>query len=224
MRTIKKPKSLTVMAAERIRVSIIEGRYKFGAFLSESALAQNLGISKTPVREALLQLQQEGLVQVVPHSGTYVFDPSTEEIAQLCESRLLLETATMRLSMERDREEFLKDLARLVARMKAAERQNDAVTYRLNDALFHFAFLAHSGNTYLQQCYHLIDHKISALRTHLAAPMPELMQESLDEHTQIHQALAKGEVKKAEMILKRHITQGRIYFGSQHLRKAANAD
>lgn len=220
MRTIKKPKSLTVIAAERIRLQIIEGRYKFGAFLSESVLAKNLGISKTPVREALLHLQQEGLVHVVPHSGTYVFNPSTEEIAQLCETRLLLETATMRLSMERDAPEFLKNLERLVARMKAAERQNDAETYRVNDALFHLAFLAHSGNTYLQQCYRLIDHKISALRTHLAAPMPELMQESLDEHVQIYEALAKGDVKKAESVLKRHITQGRIYFGSQHLQHA----
>lgn len=220
MRTIKKPKSLVAIATERIRQNITEGRYKFGTYLSEAVLAKTLGISKTPVREALLHLQQEGLVHVVPHSGTYVFNPSTEEIAQLCETRLLLEAATMRLSLERAPKEFLKDLHRLVGAMRQAERDNDAETYRLNDALFHQAFVVHSGNAYLDQCYRLIDHKISALRTHLAAPMPELMQESLDEHVQIYQSLAKGDFRKAEAVLKRHITQGRIYFGSQTLQKA----
>ena len=220
MRTIKKPKSLVTIAAERIRQNITEGRYKFGAYLSEAVLAKSLGISKTPVREALLHLQQEGLVHVVPHSGTYVFNPSMDEIAQLCETRLLLETSTMRLSMERNPKPFLKELGQLVASMKAAERQNDAETYRLNDALFHHAFFTHSRNVYLDQCYRLIDHKISALRTHLATPMPELMQESLDEHVQIYKALSKGDVKTAETVLKRHITQGRIYFGSQSLQVA----
>jgi len=220
MRTIKKPKSLVTIAAERIRQDITEGRYTFGAYLSEAVLAKSLGISKTPVREALLHLQQEGLVHVVPHSGTYVFNPSMDEIAQLCETRLLLETATMRLSMQRDPKVFLKTLAQAVARMRGAERQNDAETYRLNDASFHLAFLVHSRNPYLEQCYRLIDHKISALRTHLAVPMPELMQESLDEHARIHQALAEGDLTAAEAVLERHITQGRIYFGSQRLREA----
>jgi DNA-binding GntR family transcriptional regulator len=220
MRTIKKPKSLVAIAAQRIRQNITEGRYKFGAYLSEAVLAKSLGISKTPVREALLQLQQEGLVLVVPHSGTYVFNPSMEEIAQLCETRLLLESATMRLAMNRAPKEFLRDLGRIVAAMKQAERENDPEVYRLNDALFHQAFVAHSGNVYLDQCYRLIDHKISALRTHLATPMPELMQESLDEHVQIYKALSKGDLKTAEIVLKRHITQGRIYFGSQTLEVA----
>src|SRR5580765_2602781 len=67
---LERPKSLTDMAIESIRSSIVEGRLSLGEHLSEAALALSLGISKTPVREALLQLRGEGLVEIHPQRGT----------------------------------------------------------------------------------------------------------------------------------------------------------
>ena len=87
-RKIKKPKSLTLLALEKIREGITRGEYALGAPLYEKVLAEDFGISKTPVREALVQLQHEGLVVVQPHSGTFVFELGDGEVGELCELRL----------------------------------------------------------------------------------------------------------------------------------------
>ena len=70
---IVRPKSLTELVVDELRTRIIDGRLRLGEALSENTLAAELGISKTPVREALLQLKLERLVDVLPQRGTYVF-------------------------------------------------------------------------------------------------------------------------------------------------------
>src|SRR6266404_7182103 len=102
-RKIKKPKSLTLLALEKIREGITRGEYALGAPLYEKLLAGEFGISKTPVREALVQLQREGLVVVQPHSGTFVFELADGEVSELCELRLILETNAVQLAMRRQR-------------------------------------------------------------------------------------------------------------------------
>ena len=65
-------------------------------------LAENFGVSKTPVREALAQLRLEGLVRIVPQRGAFVFTLSAREVMNMCELRLTLEAAALRLAFERD--------------------------------------------------------------------------------------------------------------------------
>src|SRR5690606_5401144 len=85
-----RPKSLKEMVADELRMRIIDGRLQLGAGLSENGLAAELGISKTPVREALLQLKQEGLVEVQPQRGTYVFRMAAEQVVMISELREIL--------------------------------------------------------------------------------------------------------------------------------------
>src|SRR3546814_13734933 len=87
LRVLQRPKSLTTLAVDEIRGRIVRGELGLGAPLSENALALELGVSKTPIREALLQLKMEGLVSIQPPRGSFVFDMTVEEIRPLGELR-----------------------------------------------------------------------------------------------------------------------------------------
>jgi DNA-binding GntR family transcriptional regulator len=107
---LQRPRSLTAMAKQEIREAIIDGRMAFGKQLSESALASNLGISKTPVREALLQLKLEGLVDIAPQWGTFVFSLTEEQVREMCRFREVIETAALGPAMECDCTELARRL------------------------------------------------------------------------------------------------------------------
>ena len=80
-------RSLTEHAAEALRTRIVHGSLQFGEPFSEIALAAELGVSKTPVREALMQLQRDGLVQIHTRRGTFVFTMTAEQVRELWASR-----------------------------------------------------------------------------------------------------------------------------------------
>ena len=90
--TIDRPRSLAATVADRLRQAIIDADLALGSELSEVGLATRLGVSRTPVREALTLLQQQGLVNIIPQRGTYVFFPTEQDIIDLCEYRIVLES------------------------------------------------------------------------------------------------------------------------------------
>lgn len=171
---LERPQSLTTTAKTHIREAIVAGEFSFGSQLSESVLANRLGVSKTPVREALLQLKHEGLVDVQPQSGTFVFQPTDDQVREICRFREVIETAALRFAV-------LRDSAALVRRLEETLTADDevgaaggsatenAATHPQNhhDAAFHGAILDCSGNPYLQASYRLISDKINALRSRL---------------------------------------------------------
>lgn len=86
--TIEHPKSLASIVEERLRAAIVNAELKFGQALPEGALA--LGVSRTPMREALTRLELQGLVIIVPKRGTFVFKPTVSDVKQLATFRLIL--------------------------------------------------------------------------------------------------------------------------------------
>jgi len=77
---LKRPQLLTDLACERIREAIVGGEFKLGEQMSEAQLAQRLGVSKTPVREALLRLKGDGLVEIHPQRGSFVFSLTPAQV------------------------------------------------------------------------------------------------------------------------------------------------
>ena len=102
--TIDRPRSLTATVAERLRQAIIDGDLPLGSELSEIGLAADLGVSRTPVREALAMLQLQGMVTIVPQKGTYVFMPTERDLVDLCEFRIVIESKAIYFAMARDRD------------------------------------------------------------------------------------------------------------------------
>jgi DNA-binding GntR family transcriptional regulator len=84
---IERPQSLTNIVISRVRNMIIDGELELGSVLSERKLAEELNVSKTPVREAFAQLRNEGLVTIVPQSGVRVFTLSAKGVREMCGSR-----------------------------------------------------------------------------------------------------------------------------------------
>ena len=202
---IDRPRSLTATVTDRLRQAIINSELPLGSELSELGLAAKLGVSRTPVREALSLLQLQGMVNIIPQKGSYVFFPTEQDIVDVCEYRIVIELRAVSFSMARQREATLAALREAFAAMEAARRLADPVAYSRADTLFHEAFIKNCRNRYLQEGYALAAGPIATLRTHLSVPLAGVQDRSFVEHRQIADAFEQGDIVGLESILVRHI-------------------
>jgi DNA-binding GntR family transcriptional regulator len=208
---LSRPESLSEMALRELRNAIIDGRLKLGDQLSEIRLSKMLGISKTPVREALQELRREGLVQIDPQRGTSIFRIEDAEIDQIAEFRGLLEIAAVRKIFSGDRTRACQRMRAVVDAMHKSLSGNDIQTYRRLDADFHLVLIENCGNTYIVDAYGLISAKIGALRTR-AHDDRDVVDRSLGTHSQLCEMLEAGDEKGFCTLLARHIQNtGRDY-------------
>src|SRR4051812_29058528 len=97
IRRVERPRSLAQLVVDQIRDLIVTGQLHLGEQLSENHLAERLGVSRTPVREAFMRLAVERLVEVRPQRGTFVFACGPGEFREICELRAILEAGALRL-------------------------------------------------------------------------------------------------------------------------------
>lgn len=200
---IKRQKTLTEQSAEAIRARIVGGQFEFGEALSEIALAKELGVSKTPVREAFLQLKNEGLVEIQPQRGTFVFQMTTEQLRQLSELREILEVNSLRFGMRNDPVAFTRSLQRIIEGMTKAAAKRDPASYRSLDAEFHIAIIKAADNSFIESAYNIIALRVQAFRNRLS---PEAQNwRALEEHGEIAAYVAKGDADAAAQALSDHI-------------------
>lgn len=204
--------SLTQLACDRIRDAIVYGPLDLGEPLSESALARALGTSKAPVRAALHELRARGLVQVVPHSGTYVFSPTAHDIEDLCDFRALLEAKALRSAMQQSPTALLAELDRVVAAMTRADATARDDGKRL-DSEFHQLLINHSGNQYLIDAYATIGYRVEALRYRFM-DTTVFRHKAFAEHVEIVELLRAGKVARAVSVLDEHIARTRQFQSS----------
>lgn len=204
MQEIERPPSLSDIATDKLRQAIIKGEFKLGENLSENKLAERLCISKTPIRHALAQMRVEGLVEVFPQKGTYVFTFSSMDFIKFSEHRTILEQAAMRLSHQRNKDEMVKRLTKVVETMRPAHEKGEVTAYLDQDVEYHRIFLDLCDNNYLAEGYGLIEAKISALRTHLGQKFVQ-KNKSFDEHVQMLELLKADKVNEAAALLSEHI-------------------
>lgn len=219
---IEAPKSLATIVAQRLREAIIDGQFALGATIPEETLATSFGVSRTPVREALNQLQLLGLVNIRPQRGSYVFEASEADIAALCEFRCVMEPRVAELAWHHDREATLQDLKAAVADMSAARKQKDGVRYSRADTRLHEAFVQHCGNPYLQAAYATAGAKIAALRTHLSAPADVLQPHGFEQHKRLLALFSVGDFNAFEALMREHVVGTRDnYVASLKARRVA---
>ena len=121
------PKSLAQRVVLRLREAIIDGEFALGAVISEEMIAQSFGVSRTPVREAMGQLQLQGLVVIRPQVGSFVFTPSAEDIEALCAFRIIIEPKAAELAYRHDRTGAVAAMEMAIARMQQALAAKDHV-------------------------------------------------------------------------------------------------
>lgn len=205
MKAIQIPKSLIEETITRIREAILTGELPLGSKLSEQRLADMLGVSRSPVAQALAVLKTEGLVEVYPKRGSFVYMPDARTVSELCEYRTILETAALRLSLERQRPQLLASMRIAFEAMEGALQTADLQAYSRHDMAFHLAFLSHCENRQLEAAYSRTISTVISVRTHVfltGSPHPT---RSMDEHRQILAACEAGDPQAACRLLETHI-------------------
>lgn len=203
---LTRPKSLKELVVEELRQRIIDGRMRLGAGLSENALAAELGISKTPVREALLQLKLEGLVEVQPQRGTYVFRLAPEQVIMISELREILEIAAAAAAVSRNYDTLVTRMSRLLDAMRAAYEADDIVAYRRLDGEYHEAIIDCCGNPYIASAYSQIGFRIQALRSRLSNEA-QLNRLSFKDHREMLKLVKARDVAALQGLMRSHIQQ-----------------
>lgn len=204
---LDQPQSLTEIVIDRLRDAIINGDFGLGENISEDRLASAFGVSRSPIRDALNALQFIGLVEVRPKRGSFVFDPSQEQVDELCDFRFILEKEAAGLAVQHDRAGLLAALDAQIAAMQKAEGAGDQQAYARADTAYHAAFFAHCGNRLVINAYSLADARVATLRTLLTVPEDQRRQSSFDENVRLRQLLASGDMAAFNAMLGGHISR-----------------
>lgn len=197
-------KPLRELVLEAIREAIINGTLKPRERLMEIQLAEELGVSRTPIREALRKLEIEGFIVMVPRKGAYVADLSFKDIADVFEIRSALEGLAAGLAAERITDEELEEMERLLIEKAEAIAANDIEKLVVVDTKFHDAIYKASRNESLTNIINNLREQIQRFRATTLA-YPGRMKESLDEHRGIVEALQSRDVQLSRKLAGEHI-------------------
>ena len=206
------PKSLARRVMLRLRQGIIDGEFALGAAISEEMVAQSFGVSRTPVREAMGQLQAQGLVVIRPQVGSFVFTPSAADIAELCAFRIIIEPKAAEFAWRHDRARAVAAMEQAIAGMKRALAAKDNVAYGRADTAMHDVLFAYCGNHYLVESYQLVSGRVAALRTNLTSPIDVQTPASFEEHRRLLHLFEGGDFAGFGSLMTTHIANsGRTY-------------
>ena len=133
----------------QIRLAIIEGRLNPGDHVTEALLSEQMGVSRTPVREALILLEREGLIVALPNRGFYVREYTVEDVGHIFSMRIVLENYAAELNINRLTQHDFDQLDELIERQRLAILANDLKLVRSIDMDFHRYIVAHSRHPLL---------------------------------------------------------------------------
>ncbi|MFE7275824.1 GntR family transcriptional regulator [Streptomyces sp. NPDC057623] len=202
--------SMQARVIAEMRRRIIKGDIEPGAPLSELALAEEFGVSRTPVREALKQLQTEGLVEIRPRVGTFVTTPSRREITELFEMKELLEGAAARLLARRGRVAEIDLLERNLREADDAVERDDRERYAELVQEFHDLLISGADNSKLEAHYRMLMNQLAYSRlvnTSLSQPGRALQSDR--EHHLVLGLILEKDGDSAEHVMREHVRSSR---------------
>ncbi|HEX2110680.1 MAG TPA: GntR family transcriptional regulator [Gaiellaceae bacterium] len=207
-------RSASAAASEVIREAIIDGRLGPGARLKEEELARELGMSRTPVREALLLLQSEGLVESIPRRGATVRSYAVDDLDDMYQLRAVLEGYAARRAATRisaDVVALLEESCARFDRLRASDDPRDLVKENL---FFHNVILDAAGSGRLVPLVRKVIELPLVYRSfYWYSPEQKLISEHY--HKQLTRALGAGDAKRAEIIMTEHVLEARDFLLAQ---------
>jgi DNA-binding GntR family transcriptional regulator len=190
---------------ETLRAAVISGELRPGVVYSAPSLAGQFGVSATPVREAMLDLANEGLVDIVRNKGFRVTELSEEDLDELCELRALIEVPTVRrIAVDGVPRHVLDELRPLATEIEAAAARGDLIAHVTADMEFHLLLLAQAGNRHLVETVRSLRARSRIYGLRALADRGELVP-SAHEHAELLDLLAAGDAAGAEQLMRRHI-------------------
>ncbi len=201
--------TLTEQAYRALKAELLDGGRPPGSRLNEKELALQLGVSPTPIREALNKLRAHGLVNYRAWQGTVVAELELDDVVHLSEMRLCLERLAVRQAVPRLQPVDIRHLARLEgAYARAAARAGPgAIDVQRANEDFHAFFAEHSGNRWLRQYMEGLSELLAFARRPLSARSTGAA--SIPEHAAVVAAIRDGLYAEAEEAMSRHLTRVR---------------
>jgi len=187
-----------------MRTAILRGTFEPGRRLSEVELARDLGVSRTPVREALRGLEKEGLLERVSGRGISVVEISPDDVDEIYTLKSVLEGVAVRLACHRVTDKELERLYRYTDEMKALADRDDIGAYAEVSREFHEALIRAAKSRRLSQVHRIVDMPIQRLRV-FALSQPGRPHDSVREHRQILDAIARRDPEAAERLIRMHV-------------------
>ena len=191
---------------ESLRNAIKNGKLKPGERLMEVQLAEELGISRTPVREAIRKLEQEGYVIMLPRRGTYVSSVSVHDVQEIFEIRTALEKLSTGLAARRIENDELEQLQKLLTKIEGYIEKRDIDNIVKTDIEFHDLLYHVSRNERLSGIISNLKEQLARFRT-LSMSYPGRLEETLEEHREMVEAIASGDVEAAREAAERHMVR-----------------
>jgi DNA-binding GntR family transcriptional regulator len=201
-------RNASVAATELIREAIVDGRLEPGRRLKEEELARELGISRTPIREALLILQSEGLVEAAPNRGATVRAHTAEDHDDLSQLRALLEGHAARRAAARIGAREVTKLRRSCDRFEKLDAERELRELVRENMLFHQTIHDVAGSHRLATLVRQVIELPLVYRSYIWYS-PEQKRFSEHYHRQITAALAAHDAERAELVMKEHVFEAR---------------
>jgi DNA-binding GntR family transcriptional regulator len=210
LESIQSHRPLTDVVFERLRDAILDGRLKAGQWLRQETLAQELGVSQMPVREALKRLVAEGLAVRIPYKGVKVVEFSPEDIVDICTVRLVLEGLAVRLATPLITDEELKRLKENLREQEGYTSQDQIARRRQLNTEFHLSICQASGRRYLVRLLEMLWRWFPSVMLYEGAfrqeeLLPARMDREMREHWAMLEALERRDAQQAEEETRRHI-------------------
>jgi DNA-binding GntR family transcriptional regulator len=199
-------KTLGNEVANRLRNAIRTGEFPLGTRLVERDLAERLGVSRIPVREAIQQLVEEGLVQKTPHRGTFVHSPTRNEIEEISSLRVLLECFVVERVIANWQPEHETRLRQIVGNMRHAAAENDMQGLFEQDYLFHNALWEIADHTLLLEVVSGLRSRINRFLGEATALLPASQRDiHIDSHDYLVDILNTGDMAAAKIEITNHV-------------------
>ncbi|MEV5509174.1 GntR family transcriptional regulator [Streptomyces orinoci] len=196
-------------AAERVyahvKEAVLHRRYEGGTLLTEGGLAEAVGVSRTPVREALLRLEGEGLLKLYPKKGALVLAVSAQEISDVVETRLLVEQHAAAKAVPAP-PLLIERLEELVDDMRRQAEAGDLAAVSVSDRAFHAEIVRNAGNQILSRLYDQLRDRQLRMGVAVMHAHPDRIAKNIAEHTEILAALRDGDAEAAIEIIGRHVS------------------
>jgi DNA-binding GntR family transcriptional regulator len=193
---------------EVLRAAILGGELEPGSIHSAVGLAERLSVSPTPVREAMLELANSGLVEVLPNRGFRVTVIDNQDLDEICELRMLLEVPAIGLVIDRAADDGLEALYEPLNELESAARRNDVASFLLADRGFHLELLALAGNRRLVEIIAGLRDQTRIIGLRSLADRGAL-QATAEEHRPILEALRSRDAVAAKRLMTVHLEHTR---------------
>ncbi len=207
---LDKYKPLREVVFESIRGAIISGILKPGERLMEVQLAEKLGVSRTPIREAIRKLELEGLVIMIPRKGAYVADLSIKDITDVLEVRSALESLAAGLAALRMTDEEIEELEMTAVQFNQAIEDNDFDKMVQKDIDFHDKIFKATRNEKLIQISNNLREQVQRFRI-MYIEKANKSKKLAKDHYEIAEAISQRNIDKAEELAKKHIENAEYY-------------